>query len=129
MYVVAVLQKHTIKLVKGSQTAEYTVGGSHHEHVRVRMCERTEVGHGVLNQRTEDEAEADTQVDVDSLNEAVGVRQRRPRPHHQSGHSQNRGHPWQKWFSNYSQPQKRQTQGPFKYIHEKELSFCLSVYQ
>lgn len=72
------------------------------------MCEGAEVGHGIFNQRAEDEAEADTQVDINSLDEAVGVRQRRPRPHHQSGHGQNCGHPWQQWLSNYSQHQKRQ---------------------
>lgn len=73
------------------------------------MRKGAEVGHGVFNQRAEDEAEADSQVDINSLDEAVGVGQRCPRPHHQSGHGQNRGHPWQQWLTDYSQRQKRQT--------------------
>lgn len=50
-------------------------GGSHHEHVCVAVCEGAEVGHGVLDERPEDEAEADSQVNVDGLDEAVGVGQ------------------------------------------------------
>lgn len=52
------------------------------------------MGHGVLNESTEDEAEADPQVHVDGFDETVGVGQRRPGSHHQSGHGQHRGHPW-----------------------------------
>lgn len=63
-------------------------GGSHHEHVRVAVSEGAEVGHGVFNERSKDEAEADSQVNIDGLNEAVGVGQRRPGSHHQRGHGQ-----------------------------------------
>lgn len=49
--------------------------GSHHENVGVGVSEGAEVGHGVLNERPEDETEADSQVHVDGLDEAVGVRQ------------------------------------------------------
>lgn len=58
------------------------------------MSEGAEVGHGVLNERSKDEAEADSQVDVNGLDEAVGVGQRGPGSHHQSGHGQYRGHSW-----------------------------------
>lgn len=58
------------------------------------MSERAEVGYGVLNERSEDKAEADPQVHVDGLDEAVGIRQRRPCTHHQSSHGQYRGHTW-----------------------------------
>lgn len=52
-----------------------------------------EVGAGVFEQRAEDEGEADPQVDVDGLDEAVGVRQGRASPHHQRGHGQDCGDP------------------------------------
>lgn len=48
-------------------------GGPHHEHVCVGVSEGAEVGHGVLNERSKDKAEADTQVNIDGLNEAVGI--------------------------------------------------------
>ena len=50
-------------------------GESYHEHVSVAVSEGAEVGHGVLNERSKDEAEADSQVNVDGLNEAVGIGQ------------------------------------------------------
>ena len=56
--------------------------------------ERAEVGHCVLDEGPEDEAEADAQVHIDGLDEAVSVGQRGAGPHHQGGHGQHRGHPW-----------------------------------
>lgn len=64
--------------------------------MRVEVRKAAEVGHGVLNERSEDEAEADAQVNVNGFNEAVGIGQRRPGSHHQSGHGQHCGHPWMK---------------------------------
>lgn len=69
-------------------------GGSHHEHVRIGVSEGAEVGHSVLNQCSKDKAEADSQVDINGLNEAVGIGQRSPGSHHQSGHGQYCGHSW-----------------------------------
>lgn len=60
----------------------------------IGVSEGAEVGHGVLNERSKDEAEADSQVNINGLNEAVGIGQRRPGSHHQSGHSQYCGHSW-----------------------------------
>ena len=51
------------------------------------------MGHCVLDEGAEDEAEADAQVHVDGLDEAVGVGQRGAGPHHQGGHGQHRGDP------------------------------------
>lgn len=51
----------------------YTQGVSHHEHVCVSMSEGAEVGHGVLDERSEDKAEADSQIHVDGLDETVGI--------------------------------------------------------
>lgn len=48
-------------------------GGSHHENVCVGVGEGAEVGHGILNERPEDKAEADSQVNIDGLDEAVGI--------------------------------------------------------
>lgn len=48
-------------------------GNSHQEHVGVGVGKGAEVGHGVFDERPEDEAEADAQVNVDGLDEAVGV--------------------------------------------------------
>lgn len=67
---------------------------SHHVHVSVSVSEGAEVGHCVLDERPEDEAEADAQVHVDGLDETVGVGQRRPGPHHERGHGQNGGDSW-----------------------------------
>lgn len=39
------------------------------------MSEGAEVGHGILNKRSEDKTEADSQVNVNGLNEAVGIGQ------------------------------------------------------
>lgn len=50
------------------------------------------VSAGVLQQGPEDEGEADAQVNIYGLNEAVGVGQGGPGPHHQSGHGQDCGH-------------------------------------
>ena len=69
----------------------------HHEHVGLGVGERAEVGHGVLDERPEDEAEADAQVHVDGLDEAIGVWQRGARTHHQGGHGQHRGDSWSPW--------------------------------
>lgn len=69
-------------------------GGSHHEHVCIAVGEGAEVSHGVLDERPEDEAEADSQVNINGLDEAVGIGQRRPSAHHQSGHGQDCGHSW-----------------------------------
>lgn len=60
----------------------------------VGVSEGTEVGHGVLNERSKDKAEADSQVHIDGLDEAVCVGQGGPGTHHQSGHSQYCGHTW-----------------------------------
>lgn len=57
------------------------------------MSEGAEVGHGVLDQCSEDKAEADSQVHINGLNEAVGIGQGSSGPHHQSGHGQYCGHP------------------------------------
>lgn len=72
----------------------YVPFGSYHQHVCVGMSKRAEVGYGVLNECSEDEAEADPQIYVNGLDEAVGIGQRRPRTHHQSGHGQHCGHTW-----------------------------------
>lgn len=70
---------------------------SYHECVvAVGVVQRAEVGHRVLDQCSKDEAEADAQVHVYGLNEAVGIGQRRAGTHHQCGHSQDRGHAWNK---------------------------------
>jgi len=53
-----------------------------------------EVGACVLHQGAEDEGEADAQVHVDGLDEAVGVGQRGAGARHQRGHGEHRGHAW-----------------------------------
>ena len=50
------------------------------------------VGAGVLQQCTKDEGEADAQVNIYGLNEAVGIGQRSAGAHHQSSHGQNCSH-------------------------------------
>lgn len=65
---------------------------SHHENVGVGISEGAEVSHGVLDECPKDEAEADAQVHIDGLDEAIGVWQRRPGSHHQGGHGENGGH-------------------------------------
>ena len=52
------------------------------------------MGHRVLDQSAEDEAEADAQVDVDGLDEAVGVGQRGASAHHQGRHGEHCGDTW-----------------------------------
>lgn len=66
------------------------------------MTEGAEVGHSVLNERSKDKAEADSQVNINGLNEAIGIGQWRPGSHHQSGHGQDCGHPWYKNKRNYT---------------------------
>lgn len=46
-----------------------------HENVCVGVSEGAEVGHGVLNERPKDKAEADSQVNINGLDEAVGIGQ------------------------------------------------------
>lgn len=55
-----------------------------------------EVGTGVLQQRAKDEGETDSQVNVDGLDEAVGVGQGGAGAHHQRGHGQDSRHSWSK---------------------------------
>lgn len=53
-----------------------------------------EVCAGVLQQCAEDEGEADSQVDIDGLDEAVGVGQGGAGAHHQRGHRQDSCDAW-----------------------------------
>lgn len=53
-----------------------------------------EVSTGILQQCTKDEGEADAQVNIYGLNEAVGIGKGGAGPHHQSGHCQYCSHPW-----------------------------------
>lgn len=52
------------------------------------------MGDCVLQQGPKHEAEADAQVHVDGLDEAVGVGKRSAGPDHQRGHGQHGGHSW-----------------------------------
>lgn len=56
------------------------------------MLYGVEVSTGILQQGTKDEGEADSQVDVYSFDEAVGIREGGAGPHHQGGHGQDRCH-------------------------------------
>ena len=58
------------------------------------MLHGAKVGAGVLQQSPEDEGEADAQVHVDGLDEAVCVGQRGASAHHQCGHGQDGGYAW-----------------------------------
>lgn len=73
---------------KGRNDKKIYREGSYHQHVCVGMCESAEVCHSILNERSKDETEADTQVDIYGLDEAVSIGQRCPGSHHQSGHGQ-----------------------------------------
>lgn len=46
------------------------------------MLHGVEMGAGILQQGTEDEGEADSQVDVDGFDEAVGIREGGAGSHH-----------------------------------------------
>lgn len=71
---------------------QYRVQVSHHEHVSITVREGAEVSHSILNERSENKAKADSQVDINGLDEAVGVGERGPGPHHKCGHGQHCGH-------------------------------------
>lgn len=70
------------------------VRGLYHQHVGIRVSQGAEVCHGILNKCPKYEAEADSQVDIDGFDEAVGIGERRPGSHHQSGHGEDSGHSW-----------------------------------
>lgn len=58
------------------------------------MLHGVEVGTGVLQQCAKDEGEADSQVNIYGLDEAVGIGQGSAGAHHQCGHCQDRCHSW-----------------------------------